>query len=404
MSTGENQAGDVHLSSSDFDSSRYRLQTLIQDVDATGRLIIVGDVHGHLAELKSLLQKVSYDKDNGDHLIFVGDLVNKGLDSPGVVQLAKDLGANAIRGNNEDRVLAAHSALKRGEGPSIMERLKKMALEEEKKTGDQPAPTEPKTDLKSLAPEDLKPYSAEIDFETAATLSDEQVSWLASRPLILRIKLKGGATAPPWNSGTLLVAHGGLVPSLPLEEQEPWAVMNMRGLVYPDPDASVTNEIRASLLKGAKCRARRYAVFEDVTDDELRAKLARMADLVKNGDGFSGEYKEGKIGFPLEHREGDWWINAWNRWQNSIEDPEQRSVVVYGHDARVGLQVGTEETVSEQGDSPKASRYTYGLDSGCAYDRSLTAMVISEKEDGAGLSHSIVQVDVVKEDKEEQTV
>jgi hypothetical protein len=31
-------------------------------------------------------------------------------------------------------------------------------------------------------------------------------------------------------------------------------------------------------------------------------------------------------------------------------------------------------------------------------------MVISEKEDGAGLSHSIVQVDAVKEDKEEQTV
>ncbi|CAJ0542575.1 Ff.00g001470.m01.CDS01 [Fusarium sp. VM40] len=404
MTTDENRAGDVRLSSSDLDSSRHRLQTFIQDVDATGRLIIVGDVHGHLAELKSLLQKVSYDKNNGDHLIFVGDLVNKGLDSPGVVQLAKDLGANAIRGNNEDRVLAAHSALKRGDGPGIIEQLRRLALEEEKKTGDQPALTEPKADLKSLATEDLKPYSAEIDFATAATLSDEQVSWLASQPLILRIKLKRGATAPPWNSGTLLVAHGGLVPLLPLEEQEPWAVMNMRGLVYPDPDASVTDEVRASLLKGAKCRARRYAAFEDVTDDELKAKLARMADLVKNGEGFSGEYKEGKIGFPLEHREGDWWIDAWNRWQNSIEDAEQRSVVVYGHDARVGLQVGAEETISEKGDSPKAARYTYGLDSGCAYDRSLTAMVISEKEDGEGWSHSIVQVDVVKEDKEEQNV
>jgi hypothetical protein len=404
MTTEKNQAADPGLSSSDFASSWYRLQTLIQDVDATGRLIIVGDVHGHLAELKSLLQKVAYDKNNGDHLIFVGDLVNKGPDSPGVVQLAKDLGANAIRGNNEDRVLAAHSAHKRGESSGLIERLKRLALEEEKKTGDQPAPTEPKTDLKSLAPEDLKPYSAASDFATAATLSDEQISWLASQSLILRIKLKRGATAPPWNSGTLLVAHGGLVPLLPLEEQDPWAVMNMRGLVYPDPDASVTDEIRASLLKGAKCRARRYAAFEDVTDDEFRAKLARMADLVKNGEGFSGEYKEGQIGFPLESREGDWWIDAWNRWQNSIKDPEQRSVVVYGHDARVGLQVGAEETVSEKGDSEKAARYTYGLDSGCAYGRSLTAMVISEKEDGAGLSHSIVQVDAVKEDKEAQTV
>jgi hypothetical protein len=129
-----------------------------------------------------------------------------------------------------------------------------------------------------------------------------------------------------------------------------------------------------------------------------------MADVVKNGEGFSGEYKEGQIGFPLESREGDWWIDAWNRWQNSIEDPEQRSVVVYGHDARVGLQVGTDEAASEdKADSPKAARYTYGLDSGCVYGRSLTAMVISEREGGEGLSHSIVQVDAVKKDKEEHS-
>ncbi|KAM0319428.1 hypothetical protein ACHAPQ_010356 [Fusarium lateritium] len=398
------QTADPGLSSSDS-GSWHRLQTHIQDVDARGRIIIIGDVHGHVAELKSLLQKVSYDKNNSDHLIFVGDLVNKGPDSPGVVQMAKDLGANAIRGNNEDRVLAAHSAIKRGESSNLIERLKRLALEEEKRNGDQPAPTEPKSDLKSLAPDDLKPYSAESDFATAATLSDEQISWLASQPLILRIKLKRGATTAPWNSGTLIVAHGGLVPLLPLEEQDPWAVMNMRGLVYPDPDASVTEEIRASLLKGAKCRARRYAAFQAVTDDAIKAELARMADLVKNGEGFSGQHKDGRIGFPLESREGDWWIDAWNRWQNSIEDPEQRSVVVYGHDARVGLQVGMNEAASQdKADSPRAARYTYGLDSGCVYGRSLTAMVISEKEGGEGLSHSIVQVDAVKKDKEERTV
>jgi len=372
----------------------YPLQTRIQDVIAPGRLIIVGDVHGRLPELKELVEKVAYSKPNGDKLILVGDLINKGPDSPGVVQLAMELGASAIRGNNEDRVLAAHSAIKRGDDTKLVERLKRLAREAEKendKKDGEPAPSETKDDLKSISPEDLKPYSSESDFTTAANLSDEQISWLASQPLVLRIKLRKGATSPPWNSGTLLVAHGGLVPLLPLEEQDSWAVMNMRGLVYPDPEATVTEPIRAGLLKGAKSRTRRYAAYGDVNDADIKAELLKWADIVNNGEGFSGQYKEGVIGFPLETREGDWWIDAWNRWQNSIGDPEKRSIVVYGHDARVGIQVGA--------DSPEVARYTFGLDSGCVYGKSLTAMIIDEKEDGKGLSHSIVQVDAIKKDE-----
>ncbi|KAF4450781.1 hypothetical protein F53441_6113 [Fusarium austroafricanum] len=386
------------LSYSDAGHPWYPLQTLVRGVDAPGRIIIVGDVHGHLPELKKLLQKVSYDNGRGDHLVFVGDLINKGPDSPGVVQLAMDLNASAIRGNNEDRVIAAHTALKRGESEKLIERLKRLALEAEKdaekKTGQEALPVE-KEDLKSLSPENLKPYMAESDFATATSLSDEQIKWLAAQPLILRINLRKGATSPPWNAGILLVAHGGLVPSLPLDDQDPWAVMNMRGLVYPDSEATVSEPIRAALLKGAKSRTRRYAAYHDATDSEIRTELTKWADVVKHGEGFSGEYKEGVIGFPLEAREGDWWIDAWNRWQNSVEDPEKRSIVVYGHDARVGLQVGTE-------DSPEVPRYTFGLDSGCVYGKSLTAMVIDRGENGEGLSHSIVQVDAIKEDQKKE--
>ncbi|KAF5685571.1 bis(5' nucleosyl)-tetraphosphatase symmetrical [Fusarium circinatum] len=383
------------LSHADFPS--HPLQTRVQDVIAPGRLIILGDVHGHLPELKKLLEKVAYSKSNGDKLIFVGDLVNKGPDSPGVVQLAIELGASAIRGNNEDRVLAAHSAIKRGEDTNIIERLKRLAREAEKEKekekeakDDEPAPSETKEDLKSISPGDLKPYSSESDFTTAANLTDDQISWLASQPLILRIKLRKGAISPPWNSGTLLVAHGGLVPLLPLEEQDPWAVMNMRGLVYQDPGATVTEPIRAGLLRGAKSRTRRYTAYHDATDTDIKTELEKWGDVVNNGEGFSGRYKEGVVGFPLETREGDWWIDAWNRWQYLIENPDERSIVIYGHDARVGVQVGA--------DSPEVARYTFGLDSGCVYGKSLTAMVIDERDDGKGLSHSIVQVDAIKED------
>lgn len=41
------------------------------------RLVIVGDVHGCVKELKALLEKVKF-KEEHDHLIFVGDIVAKG--------------------------------------------------------------------------------------------------------------------------------------------------------------------------------------------------------------------------------------------------------------------------------------------------------------------------------------
>ncbi len=52
------------------------------------RVIVVGDVHGCLDELKALLLGLSppYEQGN-DVLIFVGDLVGKGPDSCGVVSV-----------------------------------------------------------------------------------------------------------------------------------------------------------------------------------------------------------------------------------------------------------------------------------------------------------------------------
>lgn len=41
------------------------------------RLVIVGDVHGCIGELKDLLKKVDFDK-HRDHLILTGDIVSKG--------------------------------------------------------------------------------------------------------------------------------------------------------------------------------------------------------------------------------------------------------------------------------------------------------------------------------------
>ena len=67
------------------------------------RTLVVGDVHGCLDELRDLLDAVHYS--SADRLVFVGDLVDRGPDSVGVVRLAQDLGAVAVLGNHERKHL-----------------------------------------------------------------------------------------------------------------------------------------------------------------------------------------------------------------------------------------------------------------------------------------------------------
>jgi hypothetical protein len=79
-----------------------------------GSLNIVGDVHGEIDALRSLLKHLGYTHDGLDHpkghrLVFVGDLCDRGPDSPAVVQLVRRLVgagvAQAIVGNHELNVL-----------------------------------------------------------------------------------------------------------------------------------------------------------------------------------------------------------------------------------------------------------------------------------------------------------
>ena len=53
------------------------------------RQIIIGDIHGLKDALQSLIEKLVLRSD--DTIIFVGDLVDKGPDSVGVVRYVRDL-------------------------------------------------------------------------------------------------------------------------------------------------------------------------------------------------------------------------------------------------------------------------------------------------------------------------
>ena len=169
----------------------------------TGRLIVVGDVHGMLHELLALLDKVQFDK-NSDHLILAGDLIAKGPDSPGVVDLVMSLGATAVRGNHEDRVILAHAAMgARNElfNPPRQDkdiRKEKYDLEES-----------------GLTNRESK------DRTLAILLGDERIRWLTKCPVILKVgKLE--------DMGETVVVHAGLEPGVTLQDQDPYMAMNMR--------------------------------------------------------------------------------------------------------------------------------------------------------------------------------
>jgi hypothetical protein len=79
-----------------------------------GPLDIVGDIHGEIGALRDLLGHLGYDPLRGEHpsgrrLAFIGDLCDRGEDSPGVVNFARELVgrglAQCLLGNHELNVL-----------------------------------------------------------------------------------------------------------------------------------------------------------------------------------------------------------------------------------------------------------------------------------------------------------
>jgi serine/threonine protein phosphatase 1 len=69
----------------------------------TGRLIAVGDIHGCHTEFEEMLGQL--DLKDGDRLVLLGDLVNRGPDSRRVIELARAAKAIALLGNHELRLL-----------------------------------------------------------------------------------------------------------------------------------------------------------------------------------------------------------------------------------------------------------------------------------------------------------
>ncbi|WP_431916924.1 polynucleotide kinase-phosphatase [Micromonospora wenchangensis] len=107
----------------EIDAARIRLEKLFNDRrELTGPFDIVGDVHGCRAELETLLVRLGFvlHRDDagrpvdavhpaGRTAVFVGDLVDRGPDSPGVLRLVMGMVAAGhaicVPGNHEHKLL-----------------------------------------------------------------------------------------------------------------------------------------------------------------------------------------------------------------------------------------------------------------------------------------------------------
>lgn len=151
-------------------------------VDA-GRTLVVGDVHGCLGELDELLRVAEYRRD-ADRLVFLGDLLDRGPDPVGVVRRVRELGAECVMGNHEEKHLrwAAHEARRRAD----------------------PGYRNP-----------MRPFDAKRAAEHA-DLSRDDLAWIAAMPRSVAL---GGA----WTA-----VHAGFVPGVPVSRQPPDWIIRLR--------------------------------------------------------------------------------------------------------------------------------------------------------------------------------
>lgn len=114
--------------------------------DEHGPFDVIGDVHGCRAELEALLDRLGYalvrDDDGravdavhpeGRRVVFLGDLVDRGPDSPGVLRLAMGMTATghalAVPGNHEHKLIRALDGKQVKVGHGLAETLEQLSAE-----------------------------------------------------------------------------------------------------------------------------------------------------------------------------------------------------------------------------------------------------------------------------------
>lgn len=173
-------------------------------------LYVIPDIHGHKAKLEGALALIKAEAGQDARIVFLGDLVDRGPDSCGVIQAVIDGQAagrdwTVLRGNHDQMFLDYLSL-----------------------TG---SPVTPELEVWFThrgGAETLASYGIDVadglpDFTTQPNpVPQAHLEFLAAMPL--------------WHeTDDLIIAHAGLRPGVPLEEQTPDDLMNIREPFHSDP-------------------------------------------------------------------------------------------------------------------------------------------------------------------------
>lgn len=130
----------------EIESATVERTRLFNDLtDQTGPFDIIGDIHGCRAELEELLTSLGYTLTRDEQAravdakhptrraIFVGDLVDRGPDTPGVLRLVMGMVASGnaycVTGNHEDKLLRSMRGKKVRINHGLAESLEQLAAE-----------------------------------------------------------------------------------------------------------------------------------------------------------------------------------------------------------------------------------------------------------------------------------
>ncbi|KAH7884323.1 Metallo-dependent phosphatase-like protein [Phlebopus sp. FC_14] len=367
-------ADEIRLSASlyrkpafpDFSQYTY-MQTLTEEEFPTDardrRVIVVGDIHGMNDSLGNLLRELSYDP-QADTLIHLGDLVAKhGADgSLPVLSFMSTHNVLGVRGNNDQKVIEwrawMHWILSL---PGGRQWLTEMDSSWPHLDGDKQNPDfdvwlqKSGMDWIDRIPKGWKLLGKH--YKTARAMSEEHYDYLRSLPLVLYSPM----------SHTFFV-HAGLLPSDPNRKPT-----HPRQPLSHWPTMLSANK-NTTLLRGLQ----ELALLDDIPQNKDPWTLMNMKGVQKDGTIVNKSNK------------GTPWSELWNdmmnrcsgneprhmvsmqRWSPASVTPRARhreatslpcyaSTVVYGHAAARGLDI---------------KRWSVGIDTGCAHDRRLTALVL----------------------------
>ncbi|KAG5508521.1 hypothetical protein GH5_06770 [Leishmania sp. Ghana 2012 LV757] len=261
-----------------------------------------------------------------DVCIFVGDLVNKGPDSYGVVRCLRDIGAIGVLGNHDAKLL------------QLAEKLR------------------------SNAPLSDREASSSL-YPLAVHCPDDVLASMASIPHILC-----------FHAYRLIVVHAGIDPSIPLAAQSVEAVMCMRNLLKAEHywrqpiDETTGKPAHVALSVSAA-----FATLErpklgsswSVTWSKLARKLRCPVAIEGESDGgqsdsVSGSGSDAGADDSFKKRVSKKARESETKWRERIHPDYAGFTIVYGHDAKRRLQVYP---------------HVFGLDSGCVYGGELTGLV-----------------------------